>query len=141
MKKTILLVLAVLHIILSIIFFLVGNIYVFTDNYMYTWLPNLVVSLSLLILLIKESINKNLANLILIIYPLGLIFMCVMIFYQLPNFTYKEATDLVIQENFGKIDHTKEREVRGQNGMYYIYPEDSVYVFNTRDGSYARRLK
>ncbi|MGE7115038.1 hypothetical protein [Lysinibacillus sp. NPDC047702] len=122
MKKIILIALAAIHICLSIIIYIIGNKYEFTVKYTNTWLSNLLVSLLLLVVFIfsKENVVKKLSNLLLTIYPIGLVLIGFIIFYNLPNFTYLEAKDIVIKETSEEIDISKEGEIKGQLGMYYI---------------------
>lgn len=61
------------------------------------------------------------------------------IFYNLPNYTYLEAKDIVIRETSEEIDISKEDDIKGQLGMYYIYTKDNVYIFNSEDGKYSKR--
>lgn len=139
MKKTLLIALAIIHVFLSITIFIIGSKYAYTVKYTNTWLPNLLVSLILVVVFSKEKVYDKISNLILIIYPIGLILISFIIFFNIPNFTYKEAKTLVIKETSEKFDIYKENEIKGQNGMYYIYTEENVYVFNSKDGSYSKR--
>ena len=85
--------------------------------------------------------ESNFVNVMLFVYPLALVAISVIIYSHLPHFTYKDATAIVIQETFEKIDYTKQNKIEGQNGMYFIYTEENVYVFNAKDGLYSKRIK
>lgn len=140
MKKTILIALSTIHVIIAITIYFVGSKYEFTVQYMNTWIPNLFVSLLLLVAFIfsKESV-KRIPNPLLTIYPIGLVLISSIVFFNLPNYTYEEAKEIVIKETSEKIDSSKEDEIKGQVGMYYIYTEANVYVFNAEDGTYSKR--
>ncbi len=73
------------------------------------------------------------------IYPIGLVLISLIIFYNLPNFTYLEAKEIIIKETSEEIDMSKENEIKGQLGMYYIYTREHVYIFNSKDGKYSKR--
>ena len=141
MKKTILIALAAIHVLLSITIYIIGHEYEFTAKYTNTWLSNLLVSLLLLIVFIvsKENVVKKTANFLLTIYPIGLVLIGFIILYHLPNFTYIEAQEIVMKETFEEIDISKEDEIKGQMGMYFIYTKYNVYIFNSEDGKYSKR--
>ncbi|AVK84901.1 hypothetical protein C3943_15740 [Lysinibacillus sp. B2A1] len=141
MKKIILIALAVIHVCLSLTIYIIGNKYEFTVKYTNTWLANLFVSLLLLVTFIfnKENVIKKISNPLLTIYPIGLALISFIIFYNLPNYTYLEAKDIVIRETSEEIDISKEDDIKGQLGMYYIYTKDNVYIFNSEDGKYSKR--
>lgn len=103
---------AAIHLVLSITILLVGNIYAFTDKYSITWLPNLLVSLLLLLLLSKEKMESKFVNVMLFVYPLALVVISVIIYSHLPQFTYKDATAIVLQETFERIDYTKQNKIK-----------------------------
>lgn len=141
MKKIILIALATIHVCISITIFIIGNKYEFTVKYTNTWLPNLLVSLLLLVVFIisKNKVIKKISNLLLVIYPIGLVLISFISFYNLPNFTYLEAKEIIIKETSEEIDMSKENEIKGQLGMYYIYTREHVYLFNSEDGKYSKR--
>ncbi|MGG2082398.1 hypothetical protein [Lysinibacillus pakistanensis] len=141
MKKIILIALAAIHVCISITIFIIGNKYEFTGEYTNTWLANLFVSLLLLVVFIisKDKVIKKISNLLLMIYPIGLVLISFIIFYKLPNFTYLEAKEIIIKETSEEIDLSKEDEIKGQLGMYYIYTREHVYIFNSEDGKYSKR--
>lgn len=141
MKKIILIALATIHVCLSITIYIIGNKYEFTVKYTNTWLANLFVSLLFLVAFIfnKENVIKKISNPLLTIYPIGLALISFIIFYNLPNYTYLEAKDIVIRETSEEIDISKEDDIKGQLGMYYIYTKDNVYIFNSEDGKYSKR--
>ncbi len=82
MKKTILIALAAIHVCISITIIIIGNKYEFTVKYTNTWLPNLFVSLLLLVVFIisKDKVIKKISNLLLMIYPIGLVLISFIIF-------------------------------------------------------------
>ena len=141
MKKIILIALAAIHVCISITIFIIGNEYEFTVKYTNTWLPNLFVSLLLLVVFIisKDKVINKISNLLLMIYPIGLVLISFIIFYNLPNFTYLEAKEIIIKDTSEEIDMSKENEIKGQLGMYYIYTREHVYIFNSEDGKYSKR--
>ncbi|WP_332647050.1 hypothetical protein [Lysinibacillus sp. 54212] len=139
MKKTILIGLAIGHVFLSFAIFIVGREYENAVEYSNVWVMNFFVSV---LLLIAFSVRKNrqiIPNSLLIAYPLGLVVIGFIVFNHLPNFTYKEAKEIVLSETAEEIDDTKENEIKGQLRMYYIYTKENVYIFNSEDGKYVKK--
>ena len=58
--------------------------------------------------------KSNFVNVMLFVYPLALVAISVIIYSHLPHFTYKDATAIVIQETFEKIDYTKKNKINNE---------------------------
>lgn len=141
MKKIILIIFAICHILISLAIFVVGREYANMIESSNAWLINGMISVSFLVAFSLSNPDqiKKISNSLLIVYPIGLVLISFIIFYDLPNFTYKEAKEMVLLETAEEFDQTKENEIKGSLGMYYFYTKENVYIFNAVDGNYAKR--
>lgn len=141
MKRAILLLLSAVHILLSIALFFVGKQYAFILSTANSWLSNLLISMIVLVFFIfsKSELIKKMSNALFVVYPLGIFLIIVLVMYELPNFTYLEASKL-IEENTGEIviEDIKGKP-KGQVGIYNIYTAHHVYIFDAITGEYAKR--
>lgn len=141
MKKVILLSISIIHILLSIFIFLVGKQYEFIVSLTNFWLPSLLVGILLLVLFSvgKLEIIKKIPNLIFIIYPASIILVLVLVFYELPELTYSEATKMIEEDTGEIVINDNKNKVKAQMGVYYIYTHQSTYIVNANTGEYTQR--
>ena len=144
MKRTILLSLVGLHIIISLILFYIGRQYAFVSDVMVSWISNLILSLFIAIFFIfitNDSINKRFKFTV-IVYPIYLLCTGILVLISIPTYSYKEAVALV-EEKTGDdavVDSINESsDIKSQMGQYFIYMNNEVYLFNAESGDFAKR--
>lgn len=140
MKRGILIAFSIVHILVSISLFFIGEKYEFIVPATNTWLPNLLVSILLLITYVFSNIEtiKKIPNYIFVIYIFGISFIIAFVLFELPKYTYLEACEL-IEKNTGEIVNVQKDEPKGHKGFYYVYTEHQVYIINANTGDYAKR--
>ena len=74
-------------------------------------------------------------------YVLAIIIFITIVGITLPNYTYTEAVSIIEKENNEQVIEANKRDVKAQLEYYYIYTKDKVYLFNTKTGDYASRLR
>lgn len=136
------LIILIVHIISAITLFYVGKCYEFVVSSTNSWLANLILGVVLfcLIIFIKPSIVDKLPNLLLILYPVAILLIGIIVFYKLPDYTYGEARKMIEQISGETTRYNKGDFPKGQEGMYYIYTDTSVYIVDAETGDYVKRL-
>ncbi|KYG91454.1 hypothetical protein A0U40_00440 [[Bacillus] sp. KCTC 13219] len=142
MKKSIILIILIVHIMLAIALFYVGKQYEFVASPTNSWLANLILALVLfcIVIFLKSSIISKLPNLLLILYSVAILLIAAIAFYKLPNYTYVEAREMIERTTGETTRYNKGDFPKGQEGMYYIYTDTSVYIVNAETGDYVKRL-
>jgi len=142
-KRIILLSLVGLHIIISVILFYIGRKYAFVSDDMDRWISNLILSLFIALFFIfitNDSINKLFKSTV-IVYPIYLLWTCILVLISIPTYSYKEAVELVKEktgdETVGSINVSS--DTKSQIGQYFIYINNGVYIFNAESGDFAKR--
>lgn len=143
MKRIILLSLVGLHIVISVILFYVERKYAFVSDDMDSWISNLILSLFIALFFIfitNDSINKLFKSTA-IVYPIYLLWTCILVLISIPTYSYKEAVALVEEktgvEGIEAINES--HDSKGQQGHYFIYINNEVYIFNAESGDFAKR--
>lgn len=140
MKKTILVTLAIIHILLSILLFLLGRHYAFTVSVFNYWLPMMLTGIVLLIIFIfKDSTTiHKLRNVIFFVHSIGLVMISLLVIYEIPTYSYKDAHN-IIEKRTGQIAiEPNKGQVKGLHGHYYIYTNEQTYLFNAMTGHFGK---
>ena len=74
-------------------------------------------------------------------YVLAIIIFITIVGITLPNYTYTEAASIIEKENNEQVIEASKIDVKAQLEHYYIYTKDKVYLFNSKTGDYASRLR
>lgn len=143
MKKTAFVTFSIIHILLSIILFFLGKYYAFTVSIFNYWLPMLLTGIVLLIIFIfKDSTTiHKMRNAIFISYPSGLLIVALLIIYELPQYSYIDASNIIEKSTGQIVIEPNKGQVKGQQGHYYIYTNTQTYLFNALTGDFAESKK
>ena len=143
MKKATLVTLPIIHILLSIILFFLGKQYVFTVFIFNYWIPMLLTGIVLLIIFTfkdSKTIHK-MRNVIFFSYSIGLLIITLFIIYETPQYSYKDASN-IIEKRTGQITiEPNKGQVKGQHEHYYIYTNTQTYLFNALTGDFVESKK
>ncbi|MEC1177544.1 hypothetical protein P9B03_03525 [Metasolibacillus meyeri] len=138
MKKIILRTLCAIHIFLSIGLFFIGRQYAFIPTSTSVWLPSLLLAIFLFILLLFKPVKSPKA--LMVIYPLCMLMIGAIVYYDLPEFTYVEAVQKIEQEIGETVRLEIGDELKGHHRAYFIYTEQGQYTLDMNTGEYAKRF-
>ncbi|WPK10562.1 hypothetical protein R6U77_11775 [Lysinibacillus louembei] len=137
MKKIILLMLCAIHIFLSIGLFFIGKQYAFIPASTNGWLPSLLISIVLFIRLLWKPVKSP--TLIMIIYLFCILTASVIVYSDLPAYTYEKATQKIEQETGQAARLETSNAPKGHHKAYFIYTEQGQYIFDIHTGEYMER--
>lgn len=126
---------SLINIILGVLLFLLGNKYAYVESVMERWLYVFVIGIIMFYFILKMKDSKSKLKKICIFYPIVLIVSGIMIFSSIPNYSYKEAI-FIIEEHTGEKT-IESKELKSTEGLYYIYTQNEVYLFDPWNGQFA----
>ena len=130
--KKILYVMCAIQILLGIYLYFIAVEYAYVESVMRRWLPVIIFGI-LMIYLIYKSNKQQIV--LCVVYPIGLIIICILIFTSIPVYSYEEAVGII--ENSTGEKSVKPQAYKANSRNYYIYTANEIYLFDPWNGMYA----